>query len=141
MLLIELQVKVTPRVDEKVVLLSLPATREDTTHSSGVTHLPEVTLYIKFPPSYPSHSSPECHVSARWMDPTVASILLDNLRGRFEPCCPVVYEWIMYLQDDMIRDYCQHSMKIKHRREKGKVRVCVRACVRACVCVCVFPLI
>ena len=113
--------KVTPRVDEKVTLLPLQSALDAPSCANEVGHLPEVTLYVKYCPSYPSHSPPECHISARWMEPTVASVLLEGLRARFEPCCPVVYEWIMYLQDDMVRDYCQHSIKAVTQRSRKQV--------------------
>ncbi len=104
------QVKVIPRVCGKVALLPVAAA-DSTTPPQGtgggteVSHLSEITLYIKYPPSYPSHTPPHFHLSARWLDTEVAPRLSGHLKGLFLPACPVVYEWIMYLQDEMIHQY------------------------------------
>ena len=99
--------KVTPRVDGKVTLL--PAQSSSHAEEKAVTHLPDVTLYVSYPPSYPSHSLPDFHISASWMDTSVVPLLSDHLKGLFVPGCPVVYEWIVYLQDNLVQDYNQLS--------------------------------
>ena len=117
--------KVTPRVDGKVILLPaqssshaeekvvthllLPAQSSSHAEEKAVTHLPDVTLYVSYPPSYPSHSLPDFHISASWMDTSVVPLLSDHLKGLFVPGCPVVYEWIVYLQDNLVQDYNQLS--------------------------------
>lgn len=124
-----MQVKVTPRVDGKVVLRPVQPTKDAparTPPQKEVTHLPEVTLYVKYPPSYPSHAPPECHLSARWMDTKVTPFLSERLRGMFVSGCPVVYEWIMYLQDEMVADYghhCDQGSSEKHKVRKELRRV------------------
>lgn len=122
--------KVTPKVDGTVILVPALAA-EVPSPSLGkkpVAHLPEVTLYINYPPTYPSHSPPDFHVSARWMDSNMAPPLSDHLKGLFVPGCPVVYEWVMYLQDDLVRNYselCGGAMsdgrQARESREVGKV--------------------
>ena len=106
--------KVSPRVSDKVLLLPLLATDKDhCTAEKEVTHLPEVTLYIKCPSSYPSLTPPDCHLSARWMDSKVTPHLVEHLSGMFVPGCPVVYEWVLYLQDEIIQDYNRHSTAVR----------------------------
>ena len=119
-----IQVKVTPRVDDKVILLPLAANKDmPATKEKVVTHLPDVVLYVKYPLSYPSHTSPDCHLSASWMDAQIIPFLVDFLKNMFTPSCPVVYEWIMYLQDDLVKNYNQHQCSSGAKKEKKVVSI------------------
>jgi hypothetical protein len=87
-----------------------------------VSHIPELTMYINYPPSYPSHSPPDVHVSARWMDASLNPPISDHLKSLYVPGCPVVYEWVMYLQDSLVQDYSRLSSSVD--AQKGDKEVC-----------------
>ncbi len=109
------KVKVVPKLKDKIALMLLASCDQhqtslsDSSSSREVTHLAGVSLYIKYSPSYPSNCPPQCHLSACWMEPQGVISVLENMRGMFEPHCLVVYDWIMYLQDDMVQDYIRHQ--------------------------------
>ena len=116
------QIRVIPRVNSKLLLVpgTPPADKNQpnatTPPLTEVTHLPEVTVYVKCPPTYPSLLPPDCHLSARWMDSKLTPALLSHLRDMFTPGCLVVYEWVMYLQDELVQDYCEHSARSSRER-------------------------
>ncbi len=72
-----------------------------------VTHLPPVTLYVRYTPLYPSSEPPFCHISARWLNPGYTDRLTDKLKGMFTPGCPIVFDWISYIGGSLLDDYCQ----------------------------------
>ena len=108
------QVKITPRVDGGILI----ATKDEPSPGKEVTHISEVTLYVKYPTCYPSHSPPDLHLSARWMDNKIAPLLVGHLREVFVPGCPVVYEWVMYLQDNMLQEYSHHCSTLYPQHSK-----------------------
>ena len=87
-----------------------------------MAHLPEVTLYIKYPPDYPSRSPPIFHISSRWLDPKLLQQVNERLLQSFTPDFPVVYEWIVFLQDELVNLYSQeqHQNTLKPSQDQGK---------------------
>ena len=112
---------VTPQFDDDVQLvlptssgLPAPTPMCDTVQSckqfTQVTHLPPIELYVKYHSGYPSKKPPNFHISARWLDPKLVPAILENLEQLFTPDCPVVFQCITYLQDELVRDYsCNQS--------------------------------
>lgn len=74
-----------------------------------VAHLPEVTLYVKYPPDYPSRSPPTFHISSCWLDPKLPQQINESLLECFTPDFPVVYEWTLFLQDELVELYSQQQ--------------------------------
>ena len=84
----------------------------DGAHSSvrpkwRVTHLPNLTLYVRYPVNYPSTTCPVYHLSARWLNPTHTATLGEKFEALFTPGWPVVFEWINYLSTELAEDYCK----------------------------------
>ena len=75
--------------------------------TADITHLPPITLYIRYHDNYPSHECPQFHLSARWLNQKYVNKLNDKLRELFTPCWPVVYDWINYISNDLLQYYCQ----------------------------------
>ena len=73
-----------------------------------VTHLPPLTLYVKYHKYYPSRRCPDFHVSARWMDKKATDAVGSKLREAFVPGegSVVVFDWLAFLHDDVIRECC-----------------------------------
>lgn len=99
------------------------ANRSDSPSAVEVAHLAEISLYIKYSPSYPSHSPPDFHLSACWMEPQAMSSVLEHMQGMFVPQCLVVYDWIMYLQDDVVQDYIHHQGLGESKGDRLSVRI------------------
>ena len=74
--------------------------------STYVSHLPPVTLYICYHDNYPSHEPPRFHLTARWLHHRHIPMLSDKLRTRFVPGWPVVFDWMSYITDELVQDYC-----------------------------------
>ena len=124
-----LQVEIVPRLTDKVALVPQAlhdknqASLSDSASAREVTHLAGVSLYIKYSPFYPSHSAPECHLSACWMELQGISSVVQHMQEMFLPDCLVVYQWITYLQDDMVLDYIKYqSLARNMAAENLKVR-------------------
>ena len=137
------QIKITPRLKKKVTLSVPTVSKEgDPSKSSELTevsHLAGISLYIKYPPTYPSHSPPDCHVSAPWMDPRGMAAISDHLQGMFEPQSLVVYDWVSYLQDEMVDDYARQqgaklSQVVGQCQEEDRREEQVRGCCKMKLC-------
>lgn len=72
--------------------------------SAQIAHLSPVSLYVRCPPDYPALRHPECHISAPWLDPELAAVASKKLKERFAPGNVVVFEWICYIQEDLVSD-------------------------------------
>ena len=74
-----------------------------------VTHLPNLTLYVRYPDDYPSSSCPVFHLSARWLGSNQSHMasLRENLEALYTPGWPVVFEWISYLSNELAGEYCR----------------------------------
>ena len=104
------KVKISPKLNSDVQLhVSLFSEKGGSSPSEcsavKVTHLPEVTLYIKYPSDYPSRSPPTFHISSCWLDPVLPQKIKDRLLEFFVPDCPVVYEWVLFIQDELVELY------------------------------------
>lgn len=89
--------------------------------SVTVTHLPEVTLYINCPPDYPSRSPPTFHLSSCWFDPKFSDGVNERLLQCFSAGLPVVYDWTLFIQDELVEVYSQQQQQeIKHYSSVGK---------------------
>ena len=66
-----------------------------------------MSLYVRCPPDYPALRHPECHLSAPWLDPELATAVVKKLKERFTPGNVVVFEWICYIQEDLVPEVCQ----------------------------------
>lgn len=110
------QVTISPRFDGNVQLVLPP---DSTTVKQGispprlseVTHLPSLVLYVRYHSEYPSLRPPDLHLSARWLDPKLVSQVVDKLRQQFTPDCPVVFDWVTYLQDELVKDYSENQLQ------------------------------
>lgn len=85
----------------------------DRGRSVQVTHLPAVTLYVKYLPGYPSRNPPIFHISSIWLDPKFSEQINEQLLERFMPDFPVVYEWALFLQDELVETYSQQQMQAR----------------------------
>lgn len=74
--------------------------------STSVSHLPAVTLYVRYHDGYPSHSAPHFHLSSRWLNHKYLEPLNSKMKEQFTPGWPVVYDWITYIAGDLLKDYC-----------------------------------
>ena len=101
--------KIAPRLNSNVQLSTVDAQNGSTGKSIEVAHLPEVTLYIKYPPDCPSRNPPTFHVSSCWLDPSLSQCINEKLLQSFTPDYPIVYEWIMFLQDELVELYSQQQ--------------------------------
>jgi hypothetical protein len=84
-----------------------------------VSHLPPVTLYIRYHDNYPSDLCPHFHVSSRWLNPKLTRSINHKMKELFIPGLPTVYDWIMYISNDLIDDYCH----IQHGRGTNEMMV------------------
>ena len=104
--------------DVQMSLLDLqdgPGKTESGNHGQlvKVNHLPAVTLYIKYPPDYPSRNPPVFHISSIWLDPKFSQQINEKLLERFTQDFPVVYEWTLFLQDELVEVYSQQQMQAR----------------------------
>jgi E3 ubiquitin-protein ligase RNF14 len=76
---------------------------------STITHLPPLTLFVRYLPSYPSHTTPILHLSARWLDNRVAGFAVERMHQMFTPECPVIFDCINYLQNEFIAEYIKQQ--------------------------------
>lgn len=92
-------------VDGEIELVSEPSG----VPSVRVTHLPNLTLYVRYPDDYPSQSCPVFHLSARWLSSNQKHMasLRKNLEALYTPGWPVVFEWISYLSNELAGEYCK----------------------------------
>ena len=81
--------------------VSLPSLR-----NAIVSHLPPVTLYVRYNEHYPSHEQPHRHLSARWLNPALTDRMKPALDAIFIPGYPVVFDWVNYISSNLINDYC-----------------------------------
>lgn len=127
------QVTITPQFDGDIQLV-LPTSTDLATptptcdvgqsckRSTQVTHLSPIELYVKYHSAYPSKQLPDFHISARWLDPKLVPTILETLQQLFTPDCPVVFQCITYLQDELIRDYsCTQSQNDNDLQPESKM--------------------
>lgn len=105
------QVKIAPRLNSNVQLSTVDPQNGSAGKSIEVAHLPEVTLYIKYPPDYPSRKPPTFHISSCWLDPSLSQLINGRLLQSFTPDYPIVYEWILFLQDELVGLYSQQQQQ------------------------------
>ena len=91
----------------------------DCGRSVQVTHLPAVTLYIKYPPDYPSRNPPIFHISSIWFDPKFSKQINKQLLERFTQDFSVVYEWTLFLQDELVEAYSQQQIQARALLEQA----------------------
>lgn len=84
-----------------------PTSIETTPTPTIVSHLPPVTLYVKYTPTYPSSAPPICHLSSRWLNPELANKLIRHMTSLFSNGWPIVFDWVEYIKNELINDYCQ----------------------------------
>ena len=116
------QVKIVPRLNSNVQLSTVDPQNGSTGKSIEVTHLPEVTLYVKYPPDYPSKNPPTFHISSCWLDPSLSQLINDRLLQNFTPDYPVVYEWILFLQDELVEMYSQQQKQKVNEGQSSEER-------------------
>ena len=88
---------------------------------SNVTHLPPLSLFVRYLPSYPSHTPPILHLSARWLDNRVAGFAVGHMHQMFTPECPVIFDCINYLQNEFIAEYIEQQ---KQGQQKPDTTAC-----------------
>lgn len=103
--------KIVPRLssDVQLSLSGENGGQSSSERSVQVAHLPEVTLYIKYPSDYPSRSPPTFHISSCWLDANLPQKIKEKLLEFFTPEFPVVYEWVLFLQDELVELYSQQQ--------------------------------
>ncbi|KAL5463215.1 hypothetical protein EMCRGX_G032094 [Ephydatia muelleri] len=72
--------------------------------SAQIAHLSPVSLYVRCPLDYPALRHPECHISAPWLDPELATVVSKKLKEKFTPGNVVVFEWICYIQEELVSE-------------------------------------
>jgi len=70
-----------------------------------------VSVHIRYPPNYPSSDPPEFILSSRWLDPLYLDNAATKLHEMFVPGCTVVYDWLCFLQDNLIELYAESQQK------------------------------
>lgn len=76
---------------------------------STVTHLPPLSLFVRYHLSYPSRSPPTLHLSARWLNNRLAMFAVKRMQQMFTAECLVVYDWINYLQNEFLSEYTERQ--------------------------------
>ena len=79
--------------------------------TTTVTHLPPLTLFVRYHPAYPSRKPPFLHLSARWLDNRLAQFAVEHMQQMFTADCPVVFDWINYLQDEFLLEYAKQQQQ------------------------------
>lgn len=144
-----LQVKVEPKLDSEIQLvllprdisslhhhtttspLSTPSPSSPTTEISPlpeklartatVTHLPPLSLFIRYHSAYPSRTPPTLHLSSRWLDSKLLQFATERMKQMFSVEYPVVFDWINYLQDEFLLEYVEKQKTQGHEeREEGE---------------------
>ena len=99
---------------------SCPHEEPHSPHSTTttVTHLPPLSLFIRYHSAYPSRGPPIFHLSGRWVDSEKCRFATETMRGMFTADCPVVFDWINYLKDEFLSEYVE--WKQSQEGEKGE---------------------
>ena len=79
-------------------------TRSTSTKPALVTHLPPVSLYVRYHDNYPSTDPPTFHLSARWLNEKHLKTISEKLRLLFTPGWPTVYNWVTYISSDLLSE-------------------------------------
>ena len=80
-------------------------------YSSLVDHFPPVTLFIRYPTNYPSSVPPDFNLAARWLDSLYLDIVAVKLHDMFAPGCTVVYDWVCFIQENLVEMYASSQQK------------------------------
>ena len=80
-------------------------------YSSLVNHLPPVTLFIRYPTNYPSNAPPDFNLASRWLDSLYLDIIAMKLHEMFIPGCTVVYDWVCFIQENLVELYSASQQK------------------------------
>lgn len=139
--------KVEPKLDSEVELVLLPndipslrhlmnatslscspssPTTEDSRlpervpRTTSVTHLPPLSLFVRYHAAYPSRTPPTLHLSARWLDSKLLHFAVERMKQMFSAECPIVFDWINYLQDEFLLEYIEQQKTQGEREEEGR---------------------
>lgn len=80
-------------------------------YSSLVDHLPPVTLFIRYPANYPSNVPPDFNLASRWLDSLYLDVVAVKLHEMFVPGCTVVYDWVCFIQENLVEIYSSSQLK------------------------------
>ena len=80
-------------------------------YSSSVNHLPPVTLFIRYPTKYPSSVPPDFNLASRWLDTFYLDNIVLKLHEMFVPGCTVVYDWVCFIQENLVEIYSTSQLK------------------------------
>ena len=80
-------------------------------YSSLVDHLPPVTLFIRYPTDYPSSAPPDFNLVSRWLDSLYLDVVAMKLHEMFVPGCTIVYDWVCFIQENLIEMYAFSQQK------------------------------
>ena len=86
--------------------------------TTTVTHLPPLSLFIRYHSAYPSRGPPVLHLSARWVDSEMCRFATETMQGMFTADCPVVFDWINYLKNEFLSTYVE--WKQSQEGDKGE---------------------
>ena len=103
------------RVDSPIAHVILNITKPTATttqqYSSLVNHLPPVTLFIRYPANYPSSVPPDFNLTSRWLDSMYLDVIAVKLHEMFVPGCTVVYDWVCFIQENLVEIYSASQQK------------------------------
>ena len=72
-----------------------------------IEYFPPVSVHIRYPPNYPSSDPPEFNLTSRWLDPLYLDTVATKLHEMFVPGHTVVYDWLCFLQDNLVELYAE----------------------------------
>jgi len=101
-------------VDSPLVCVTLNVAKPTATtqhYSSLIDHLPPVTLFIRYPINYPSSAPPDFNLASRWLDSLYLDIIAVKLHEMFLPGCTVVYDWVCFIQEYLVKMYSSSQQK------------------------------
>lgn len=97
--------------------------RATSTQPVQVYHLPPVTIYIRYHDDYPSQKCPHFHLTARWLNKRHTETICDRLHSLFTPGIPVVYNWMTYIDTDLISEYSQLQLETERGHPSNQLFV------------------
>lgn len=93
------------------VMLNVKPTAMAQNYSSVVDHFPPVALFIRYPTNYPSRVPPDFNLSSRWLDSMYLDLIATKLHEMFVPGCTVVYDWVCFIQENLVEMYVSSQQK------------------------------
>lgn len=68
-------------------------------------------LFIRYPKKYPSSVPPDFNLASRWLDTFYLDNIAIKLHEMFVPGCMVVYDWVCFIQENLVEIYSTSQQK------------------------------